>query len=158
MQAGDRFRVNTPDVTHEVIENEAVIIDLESGNYYSLRGEGAEIWALLAAQSSVDAVVRSLTHRYTCERSDAERAVSGLIADLRAENLIIPFDGAQIDEVARPAADPPTPSTPRRPLEMPVLQKFTDMQELLLLDPIHDVDERGWPHRNVGGRAGRTTD
>jgi hypothetical protein len=32
------------------------------------------------------------------------------------------------------------------------LQKFTDMQELLLLDPIHEVDERGWPHRKLNGQ------
>jgi len=30
--------------------------------------------------------------------------------------------------------------------EKPKLQKFTDMQDLLLLDPIHEVDEAGWPH------------
>jgi len=28
----------------------------------------------------------------------------------------------------------------------PVLEVYTDMQDLLLLDPIHDVDETvGWP-------------
>jgi hypothetical protein len=27
----------------------------------------------------------------------------------------------------------------------PVLTKFTDMQDLLLLDPIHDVNSSGWP-------------
>jgi hypothetical protein len=26
-----------------------------------------------------------------------------------------------------------------------VLQKYTDMADLLLLDPIHEVDEQGWP-------------
>lgn len=27
----------------------------------------------------------------------------------------------------------------------PVLEVFADMQDLLLLDPIHDIDEVGWP-------------
>jgi hypothetical protein len=27
----------------------------------------------------------------------------------------------------------------------PVLQKFSDMQELLLVDPIHEVKAEGWP-------------
>jgi hypothetical protein len=27
------------------------------------------------------------------------------------------------------------------------LSRFDDMQEMLLLDPIHDVAETGWPHR-----------
>ena len=33
--------------------------------------------------------------------------------------------------------------------EAPILQKYTDMQDLLLLDPIHEVDEAGWPHANL---------
>ena len=28
-----------------------------------------------------------------------------------------------------------------------MFERFTDMQDLLLLDPIHDVDETGWPVR-----------
>jgi hypothetical protein len=28
-----------------------------------------------------------------------------------------------------------------------VFERFTDMGDLLLLDPVHDVeDEKGWPH------------
>jgi len=27
-----------------------------------------------------------------------------------------------------------------------VVEKYTDMQDLVLLDPVHEVDERGWPH------------
>jgi hypothetical protein len=29
----------------------------------------------------------------------------------------------------------------------PSLAKFQDMQDLLLLDPIHETDEPGWPAR-----------
>ncbi|MBN2286366.1 MAG: hypothetical protein JXI43_07950, partial [Tissierellales bacterium] len=28
----------------------------------------------------------------------------------------------------------------------PVIDKFEDMQEMLLLDPIHEVNDQGWPH------------
>jgi len=27
----------------------------------------------------------------------------------------------------------------------PTLNKYTDMRDMLLLDPIHDVGESGWP-------------
>jgi hypothetical protein len=27
----------------------------------------------------------------------------------------------------------------------PVIETFSDMQEILLLDPVHDVDKAGWP-------------
>ena len=33
----------------------------------------------------------------------------------------------------------------RQPYSPPVLNSYTDMEELLLLDPIHDVDQAGWP-------------
>jgi len=39
-------------------------------------------------------------------------------------------------------------SAERPPFTKPELHKFTDMQDLLLFDPIHEVDESGWP--NVG--------
>jgi len=29
----------------------------------------------------------------------------------------------------------------------PIVEKYTDMQDLLMLDPIHDIDETGWPNK-----------
>ena len=37
------------------------------------------------------------------------------------------------------------PGIERLSFEAPILHKYTDMQDLLLLDPIHEVDEAGWP-------------
>jgi hypothetical protein len=34
-----------------------------------------------------------------------------------------------------------------RPYSPPKLSAYTDMQELLLLDPVHEVDDAGWPSR-----------
>jgi len=38
------------------------------------------------------------------------------------------------------------PPAGRPPFVKPILQKYTDMADLLLLDPIHEVGEQGWPH------------
>jgi hypothetical protein len=41
---------------------------------------------------------------------------------------------------------PQTTSTPYTP---PIIEVFHDLQELISIDPVHDVDEvDGWPHRN----------
>jgi hypothetical protein len=37
------------------------------------------------------------------------------------------------------------PPDERRPFDEPVLEKFEDMQDLILLDPVFEVDEAGWP-------------
>jgi hypothetical protein len=41
---------------------------------------------------------------------------------------------------------------PSGPVAPPVLQKFQDMKELILLDPVHEVHEDlGWPHPRTAG-------
>jgi hypothetical protein len=32
---------------------------------------------------------------------------------------------------------------------MPLIEKFADMQELLLLDPIHEVKDAGFPYQKI---------
>lgn len=41
--------------------------------------------------------------------------------------------------------DSTTPNPDKLHFEEPIFHKYTDMEDLLLLDPIHDVDETGWP-------------
>jgi hypothetical protein len=148
MKLDDRFRVNGPAVTHEVVDDEAVIINLETGNYYSLAVAGAEIWIMLAAHTPIGAIIDHLARRYACARSELELAVLGLVAELEREQLISAVDSHAASD---PVGLSMTTGAPR-PFRAPVLQKFTDMQELLLLDPIHEVDERGWPHRKPDGQ------
>ena len=48
------------------------------------------------------------------------------------------------------AVAPPNGSAPAdaaRVFEAPRLEKYTDMQDLVLLDPVHEVDEQGWPQQ-----------
>lgn len=150
MELGDRFRVNGPGVTHEVIDGEAVIINLETGNYYSLDLAGAEIWTLLAARASIGSIVERLAQSYACQRSELESAVVALVAQLDREQLIVPCSTAESEE---PAVASSTMTVKKRAFQAPLLQKFTDMKELLLLDPIHEVDERGWPYKKPDVQA-----
>jgi hypothetical protein len=41
----------------------------------------------------------------------------------------------------------------KKPFTDPVIEIYTDLQDLLLLDPIHDVDDRGWPVFNPQAAA-----
>ena len=40
--------------------------------------------------------------------------------------------------------DSPSNLKSKKEYEAPVLECYTDMQELLLLDPIHEVEETNW--------------
>jgi hypothetical protein len=141
-----RFRVNTPTVTHETIDGEAVIINLDSGNYYSLVEAGSFIWGLIEKGASASEVQNVLLQTYQGDAADVDRGVQELLAQLQQEDLIVPVDGT-----ATEGPDQVTPSTnghEKPAFNPPMLHKYSDMQELLLLDPIHDVDDAGWPKPN----------
>jgi hypothetical protein len=48
-----RFRVNETHMTTSVIDGETIIINLESGLYYSLDQTGAASWELLSSGRSI---------------------------------------------------------------------------------------------------------
>ena len=137
-----RFRVNTPTVTHEIIDGEAVIINLDSGNYYSLVDVGSFIWGLFEMGSSANDVRNQVLHTYDADATDVDRSVQELLVQLQQENLIVPVEEAASD--LSPAA-PSRNNHEKKSFNPPMLHKYSDMQELLLLDPIHDVDDAGWP-------------
>jgi hypothetical protein len=127
------YRTNSPKVVSETIDNESVIINLDKGTYYSIRGIGSEIWdALRTGISSEQLVEEAASH--SADES-AALATQSFIDQLVAEELLVPAEPAETGEGVRFAL----------PYSVPALMKYSDMEALLLLDPIHDVDEAGWP-------------
>ena len=147
------FRVNTPEVMSETIDGEVIAINLSSGTYYSIAGTGSVIWQLLdgAAATRASDVVEALAERFAGERAEMEGAVASFLGQLRNEGLVAPADAG---DVSRPQVV--TPEGESKPMfEPPKLETFTDMQDLVLLDPVHQVDETGWPQRPpVADRGG----
>ncbi len=138
--------MNQPTVIHQTIEGETVIIHLERGLYYSLDEGGAEIWQALAAGHSPDEVSHRVAARFPAERAEVEAAISALVEHLRTEDLIVPAgDDAANGHVADPG--PPLDAGVGGTFQKPRVERFDDLQDLLLLDPIHAVDETGWPDR-----------
>lgn len=157
----DRYRVKSPPVVAETLDGEATIVDLASGTYFALNESGTYIWDRLASGAPADRVAAGLAERYGLEAEQATTAVGELVSELTARELIVSADG---DGAARASAAAPTsvsaqgsaapapangsgpePAPPLAPYAEPELTAFTDMQELLLLDPVHEVDEAGWP-------------
>ena len=144
--SNQRFRVNTPTVTHETIDGEAVIINLDSGNYYSLVDVGSFIWGLVEKGASASEVQDLVLQTYQGNATDVDRGVQELLVQLQQENLIVPADETGALDLSE--ALPSTNGHEKPSFNPPSLHKYSDMQELLLLDPIHDVDDAGWPKPN----------
>jgi hypothetical protein len=146
-----RYRVNSPQVINETIDGEAIMINLATGSYYSLDRVGGEVWALLEASLPVDDIVVQLGRRYDAVENDIRRGVDDLLQRLSSEELVVPCDDS--DPIGAASLEQALASRP--PFRAPRLEKFTDMQDLILLDPVHEVDSRGWPHLPDGNGAGR---
>jgi Coenzyme PQQ synthesis protein D (PqqD) len=145
-----RYRVNSPQVINETIDGEAIMINLATGSYYSLDRVGGEVWALLEASLPVDDIVAELGRRYDAAEGEIRRGVDDLLQQLAGEELVVPCgDG---DPVRSRSSEPALAE--RSPFHPPKLEKFTDMQDLILLDPVHEVDPRGWPHLPGGNATG----
>ena len=131
------FELAGPAVIARDFESELVIANLDTGLFYSCGGSAGVIWTLLEQGWPLGAVANSFT---APEQSGP--SIEAFVASLQAEALIVP----------RPAGASPDRSATLVPLpfSLPTLERFDDLQGLLLVDPIHDVTERGWPLRANG--------
>jgi hypothetical protein len=131
------YRINEPDVTAETFEGEVIVINLANGRYHSLRGTAAWLWqALTAGLGRGEAIGRLLGA--SAADSDAAGQAAAFIDRLTAEELLV----AAPERVGGAGADLPTPEA----FIAPLIETFTDMENLLAIDPIHEVDVQGWPH------------
>ena len=138
------YHVNSPSVINETIEGESVIINLELGFYYSLEGAGAEIWDLLLKQIPVSEIIDIVKHKYNAHPDEISTSVNGLVNELIEEKLIVAVDNEAGKNVSKIIES--DHNVLKIEFVTPKLHKFSDMQDLLLLDPIHEVDEAGWPY------------
>jgi hypothetical protein len=146
MNVAVRYRVNNPKVVSETIDGEVVMINLESGSYYSTDRIGAEIWNFIEQCTTPGEILHSMSQRYDGSPKDIEVAVLDFMKQLKEEKLIVADGGG---EVASNPIVPAQAAAARNPFVKPSVQKYDDMQELLLADPIHDFDEAGWPNKGA---------
>lgn len=132
---GARFRVSSSNIVHEEIDGETIAIDLSGGSYYSLAGGGSFVWSRLVVGASVDEVVAASAVE---DRPEVHAQVLDLFERLATEGLIAPAPDATA------ADDGVAESAPAR-FEKPVLEKYDDLKDYFLIDPIHDVSAVGWP-------------
>jgi Coenzyme PQQ synthesis protein D (PqqD) len=141
------LQINLRQIVHETIDGETILIHLGTGTYYSLDGVAAEVWAHLASGLSDEETIASMQASYAVEPTLVQSTVGAFVAELVAEGLLIEGGTGAEGTAEADATEPEGRQGSRAAFVPPVLHKYTDMQEFMLVDPIHDVDaEAGWPH------------
>jgi len=144
------FRVNSPAVVAEIIDGEAVIMNLKSGNYFSTESIGSVVWQWIEDGLTYGQMLDCLNTRFTADPEQVDKALAPFLSDLMTHELV---REEAVEEGAVAAAPSPGSLDKLPGFSAPVLNVYADMKDLLLIDPIHDVSEVGWPTAKPVGEA-----
>jgi hypothetical protein len=128
-----RYQIPEGKVAHELIDGEVIVLQFDTGFYFSMSSGAAQVWQWIAEGASWGQI-RGAYEPLAPEQAAALDAFGERLAQ---ENLVAKAEGAT-------ASTPNLPSGGVR-FEPPTMEKYGDMQDLLLADPIHEVDAEGWP-------------
>lgn len=139
--AGRELRLPGAPIIHDTIDNETIVINQKTGAYYSLEGPAARVWQMLAGGTTTDRLVDELLGAFEVDRARVESEVAGFVGELLDEGLAVAGDA----DGTQPAQPLDRPTGERLPFSGLALHRYTDLEVLLLVDPIHEVDDTGWP-------------
>ena len=126
-----RFEIKSPEVVYDEIDGEYVIVDLASGKYFRIQGESGNLFSLIISGQELQTNKDSSSSRITELIDSAVRTLvdNSIIREVTAQNSAGISDETMSFE-----------------LNEFVIEEFTDLQDIIGLDPIHEVDlNQGWP-------------
>jgi hypothetical protein len=125
-----RLEPNSREVAAQVIDGEAILINLSSGVYYSMNRSGSDAWVLISGGQKLGDVGRALAERYSLSPEGACKDVLTLAEELLREDLVHTSPGAIPGGGA-----PDLPVRDQATYDRPQLNVYRDMGDLLALDP-----------------------
>ncbi len=140
MPVESRYRLNSPQVVSETLDGETIVVNLDTGTYYSIKGDGILLWNAFIDGASLGEIVAAVAEQSGASMERAEPSLEAFSAKLVSEGLIV------LRETEAPPAGAIDLSGGGPGLLEPSVESYSDMQDLILLDPVHEVDEQGWPH------------
>lgn len=127
-------------IIYEVLNTEVILIDFNTGDYYTLTHVAKDVWLLIEQQVPMEQMAQILSQHYKCEIDLISQDLQQFINELLGNGLIELIEESKTVELS-----------PINFQELsyirPEVQKYGDVQHLLLLDPIHEVTEAGWPEK-----------
>ena len=87
MDSSARLRRNT-NTTFQVVANEAILIHLNTGTYFSLNKVGTEFWQMLDGEQTIQAHAATLAVKYNVEAAMVAADLLELAEKMAADNLL----------------------------------------------------------------------
>lgn len=132
------YRLNAEKMFFDMADGQAVVINFLSGIYFGSSALGSVVLERLVSGKAPEKIAGAVKALPGCPE-DFDAQLSDFIARLREKEILldgetVPGGGEEIGDMALADGFVLT------------LDEFSEVQDLILADPVHDVDvEQGWP-------------
>lgn len=132
--------ITDSDVVYEEYEDEIIFLQLRQGFYYTLDRVAGDVIVALLRAATLDEAVNWLLDRYAADKAQLLAYCEQVWERLASEQLFVPrAEGSQEAAGLDPYSANKSELTPIN------IEKFEDIQDILMFDPVHEVNEDGWP-------------
>lgn len=138
------YRIRQSKIIYEILQTEVILVDFQTGDYYNLVRAAKQIWQCIEQHMSLDQIAQCLSRHYQMNEHAVLLDVQKFMAELLENNLIELNNSVADEKIPENTLQLQTDDLTYVP---PKLQKYSDVQDLLLIDPIHAVSDVGWPEK-----------
>jgi len=140
------YRLKTASLSMERLDGEAIAIDFATGKYFSFQGPAADLIWLLQSEVPRSAWNSIIIDAFGDSANSVEilTEIERFLGELDALGLIEPV------EWLTGIAEPLPRDYERGEWEAPKIWVEDELAELLVIDPIHDTGDDGWPTLKQG--------
>ena len=134
------YKLNEEKMFYDMADGQAIVINFTTGMYYGTSSLGSAVLDSLLSGAAAEDVCKAVQALPGCP-DDMEAQLDTFIGQLLEKEIIVPGDAA----CAACAID----ASALTDGFVLTVDEFAEVQDLILADPVHDVDvEQGWPILN----------
>lgn len=123
------YKVDDQKIISDNVDGETILMNLDSGAFFSLDSVGAEIWGHLKNSQPIPRIIAALEAKFEIDAGSLEKSVLNFVGQLNREGLIA--EGRK-DSMEEPVA--PAPQKSRLPFSHPRLNMHLDLGLMVVAD------------------------
>jgi len=131
------YKLNEEKMFYDMAEGQAIVINFTTGMYYGTSSLGSAVLDAVIAGASEESILTAIQALPGCP-ADMENQLQDFFAKLVEKEVIVACEGSGAPCTIDAAA--------LQDGFVLSVDEFAEVQDLILADPVHDVDvEQGWP-------------
>lgn len=100
----EQYLIKDHEVLFTSMGEDAVLLHVQRGDYYSLNKVGARVWVLIDGQKTISDLALEITEEFAISREEAESDIIVLTEQLAKEGLVKVVESPQEDKTAQEPA------------------------------------------------------